>query len=128
LEERMAILDYCRECRTRKTELSVLGVADIRREGDRYVIVAEKVFPNSQRTAEMLAEKGVIDPVAEWCLLADNPQLERLPPEVRRRVVEKYWRSPFLALDSPRVLSLIRVPEFYIPPKEEKDFLEGLEG
>jgi hypothetical protein len=130
LEERMGILDYCKECRTRKTELSVLGVADIRCEGDRYVIVAEKVFPNCQRTAEMLAEKGIVDPVVEWCLVADEPQPERLPPEVRRRVVEKYWncKEVYGTLDSLRVLPLIGVPEFYIPPKEEKDFLEGLEN
>jgi hypothetical protein len=128
LEERMAIDDYCKECRTRKTELSVLGVADIRSEGDRYVIVAEKVFPNCQRTAEMLAEKGIVDPVVEWCLVADEPQPERLPPEVRRRVVEKYWESRWWTLDLLRVLPLIRVPEFYIPPKEEERFLVGLEN
>jgi hypothetical protein len=111
----------------RETELGVIGVVDVRREGDRYLIVAENVFPNCQRTAEMLAEKGIIDPVVEWCLSVDSFQPERLPPEVRRRVVEKYWESEWGALDSLGVLPLTRVPEFYVPPEEEKRFLEGLE-
>jgi quinol monooxygenase YgiN len=126
-------MNRCSVCRIRKTELGVLGVADIRREGERYLIVAENVFPNCQRTAEMLAEKGIIDPVVEWCLSADKDdfQPERLPPEVRRRVVEKYWESEEAwkkgTLDSLRVLPLIRVPEFYVPPKEEERFLKELE-